>query len=217
MLVGAGQTNGLVAKFLKKHGFDNVVVFNRSIEKAEKLATLLSGQAYPLSQLKDYNKGFDVLITCTGTTEAWIDADLYKEILNEEEGEKVVIDLAIPNNVHQEVIEQFDLNYIEIDILKSLAKQNMAFREKEVSFAREILNQELSDFDTHFQERQIEKAMRQVPTEIKAVKKHAINQVFKKEIDGLDDKTKDLMERMMSYMEKQCISIPMKAAKKATL
>ena len=37
--------------------------------------------------------------------------------------------------------------------------------------------------------------------------------VFRKELDELDENTLELMERMMAYMEKQCISIPMKAAK----
>ncbi len=217
LLVGAGQTNGLAAKFLKKHKFTDVTIFNRSLDKAERLASMLSGTALPLSNLEEYRRGFDVMITCTGTTESWIDNDLYSKLLNKEEGQKLIIDLAIPNNISTEVIENFDVDYIEIDALKNLAEKNKAFRTKEVFAAREILIKELRDFGSHFQERQIEKAMHSVPTEIKAIKQHAMNQVFKKELDGLDDNARDLMERMLTYMEKQCISIPMKAAKKAVM
>jgi len=40
-----------------------------------------------------------------------------------------------------------------------------------------------------------------------------MNEVFKKDLDALDDNTKALFEKMMTYMEKKCISVPMKAAK----
>ena len=42
-----------------------------------------------------------------------------------------------------------------------------------------------------------------------------MNKVFKKEIDVLDDSTRELLERMMAYMEKKCTGIPIKVAKEA--
>ena len=33
------------------------------------------------------------------------------------------------------------------------------------------------------------------------------------ELEGLDQNSRDLLERMMDYMERRCIGIPMKAAK----
>jgi glutamyl-tRNA reductase len=55
--------------------------------------------------------------------------------------------------------------------------------------------------------------MQQVPKEIKAVKSHAMENVFRKELENLDEQSRELLERMMSYMERRCISIPMQAAK----
>jgi len=55
--------------------------------------------------------------------------------------------------------------------------------------------------------------MRHVPQQIKAVKAHAMNEVFKKDLEKLDDDAIEVLERMMEYMERRCISIPMKAAK----
>ena len=43
LLIGAGQTNTLVAKFLKKFGYSNYTIFNRSLENGQKLAKLLIG------------------------------------------------------------------------------------------------------------------------------------------------------------------------------
>ena len=217
LLIGAGQTNQLVAKFLLKHHFNNVTVFNRSIERAEKLAQSFEGEAYTLDVLNEYDKGFDVMIVCTGATEAIITESLYTKLIGTDRTQKVVIDLAIPNNVAPEVVANQNIEYIEIEGLRNLAKANLAYREQEVVKAKALLKKFLGEFPRLLKQRQIEVAMRSVPTEIKAVKHKAVNEVFHKEIASLDENTKALMMEMLSYMEKKCISIPMKAAREAVL
>ena len=213
LLVGAGQTNGLVAKFLLKYQYTNVVVFNRTLAKAEALAEKLNGKALLLSELDQYKEGFDAIIICTGATKAILDTTLYSTIVQEDKSEKLIIDLSIPNNVAPEVKEEFPVRYIEIDDLRQLAKENLSFREREVEKARNLLTSYVSAVPGQLRQRQIELAMRSIPEEIKAVKQKAMNEVFKKDLEGLDEETAELFERMMSYMEKKCIGIPMKAAR----
>lgn len=217
LMVGAGQTNQLVAKFLQKYRFRNVHVFNRTIERAEQVATMLGGQADQLDNLPQHTLGFDCMIVCTGATDSVIDAPLYKELLQGETDKKVVIDLSIPYNVAKEVFEENEAHHIEIEGLRTLAKENLSFRENEVTKAREILLRNLTEFHDVYKERQLVLAMRHVPTEIKAIKAHAMNKVFRKEMESLDDESRAIVEQMMSYMEKRCIGIPMQAAKEAFL
>lgn len=214
LLIGAGQTNRLVSKFLIKHGFTNVAIFNRTIDKAEGLATLLNGKAYSLDALNTYEGGFDCMVVCTGATKPIVNKALYTQLLKNETDEKLVIDLAIPNNIDKDVIDSFNLKYIEIEDLRQLADTNLSFREKEVGLGQKIIFKNLETFQTLFQERRIELAMKEVPAKIKKVKAHAMESVFKKELENLDQDSRELLERMMMYMEKQCISIPMLAAKK---
>ena len=101
LLIGAGQTNQLVTKFLVKHHFNNVTVFNRSIGKAELLAKMADGKALTLKELPTYDKGFDCLIVCTGATDPIITKPLYQQLLQGETDQKVIIDLAIPHNTTQ--------------------------------------------------------------------------------------------------------------------
>lgn len=217
LLIGAGQTNQLVTKFLVKHHFSNVTVFNRSLDKAEHLAKMASGKALPLDQLPKYKGGFDCMIVCTGATTPIITPELYEQLLQGETGQKVIIDLAIPHNTAPEVLENFAVNYIEIDGLRNLAKENLAFREQEVSNAHLLLKGYIAEFPSILKQRQIELAMRNIPTAVKAVKDKAMNEVFGKEVAELDTQTRDLLERMLTYMEKKCIGIPMKAAREAVL
>ena len=214
LIIGAGQTNALMAKFLDKHHFTEVTVFNRTLSKAEEIAaTFPHGRAFDLKELPNYCEGFDVLIVCTSATEPVITPSLYPLLLNGEEGTKVLIDLSIPHNIAPEVVANFENHYIEIEGLRALAKENLAFRELEVQKAKAMLADFIEELPKVFQQRRLEIAMRQVPVEIKAVKDRALNEVFQKEVAQLDTSTRALVERMLEYMEKKCIGIPMKAAK----
>lgn len=219
LIVGAGQTNQLVGKFLAKYGYTNVRVFNRTLSRAEQLAATVGGaaSAHPFADLEQYDAGFDCLIVTTGATEPIITPALYERLLGGESQRKLVIDLSVPHNVAEAVTGWYDVHYIEIEGLRLLAKENLAFREREVQQAKNLLTEYLSEFPALFQQRQLELAMRSVPTEIKAVKKKAMDEVFRREVEVLDEATRELVDRMLSYMEKKCIGIPMKAAREALL
>ncbi len=215
LMVGAGQTNILVAKFLAKNGFQNVAAFNRTLERAQHIATSLNGRAFGFDKLADYREGFDCLIVCTGATKAIIDNELYINLLAGETGQKVIIDLSVPNNVCKEVVANHNVHFIEIEGLRALAQENRSFREQEVTVAIELLDLHIAEFVAAVRNRRIERALHQVPAEMKAVKEYAMNKVFKKEIDVLDDSARELLERMMDFMEKKCTGIPIKVAKEA--
>lgn len=217
LFIGAGQTNELAAKILTKQPFANITVFNRTLERAEKLVRQIGGKALPLDALPDYSGGFDVMIVCTGAQKPVITPHLYNRLLAGESGEKVVIDLAVPNNVHPEVPDSFPIRYIEIEGLRQVARINHSYREEEVKKARAIIKSFLDSLPHLLKQRQAELAFRSVPDEVKAVKQRALNEVFRSELAQLDASTLDLVERMMTYMEKKCVSIPMRVAKESTV
>ncbi len=218
LMIGAGQTNTLVTKFLRNHQLNNLIVYNRSLESAEKLVRIVGiGEPRALADIMDHDTGFDCLIVCTASTEPVVTTTMYQRLLGNAKSPKVVIDLSIPHNVAGDVATNFPMEYIEIDGLRSLAKENLKFRQMEVVHAKSLIADEIDNFHSLCKQRVLERAMQNIPTEIKAIKTHAMNEVFKKELATLDDDSRALLEKMMNYMEKRCIGIPMKAAKDALL
>lgn len=213
LMIGAGQTNNLVCKFLVKHEFNNVTVFNRTESKAASLAKRFGGTSHALSDLENYKTGFDVMIVCTGAVEPVINVTNYTSLLTGDSDQKTIIDLGIPNNVSTEVTEQFNCRYIGIESLRELADQNLSFRKKEVIKGKILLEKRLEEFHVVYKERQNEKVFLHIPAEIKSIKKHAVDVVFKKDLEEMDEETRDLFQRMLDYMERRCISVPMIAAK----
>jgi len=213
LIIGAGETNKNLAQYLKKHKYSNFSIFNRTVENAESLAKDLNGIAYPLSELENFTGGFDVIITCTGATEPIITEEIYRKLLNGDTGKKVIVDLAIPNDVAPSVIRNFPVHYIEVESLKEIARKNIQERYDELVSAEQIIDQNIKEFDLDLRQRKIEIAMSEVPQKIKAIKTKALDIVFAEEINTLDENSRLVLERVMDYMEKKYISVPMVMAK----
>ncbi|NNK76896.1 MAG: glutamyl-tRNA reductase, partial [Maribacter sp.] len=65
LLVGSGETNSLVAKFLKKYNYAHTAIYNRSLDNAKELSSFLNAKAYHISELSQVNADFDVIFICT--------------------------------------------------------------------------------------------------------------------------------------------------------
>ena len=217
LVIGAGQTCWLISKFLRKQGFTDVTVANRTPHRAERLAaTFAEGRAVALADLPAYGRGFDLMVVCTSATEPVVTPALFELLVRHElPGEKVVVDLAVPHNVAAETVEAFAPHYIQIDDLRQLASDNLAFRAGEVREARKLIGEQLIAFRESVQQRRVEVALSHVPQQIRAVRERAMNEVFQRELADLDEDTVELIDRMMHYMERKCIGVPMKAARAA--
>lgn len=217
LVVGAGETNTTMCKFLFKHGFKNFTVVNRSFENAEKLAGLVNGKALQLDELQSFSEGFDLLVTCTGSVDPIFTEEVYQQLLMNETGKKSIIDLAIPTDVDSKVIQKYSVNYIEINELKEVSKSNLKARKSEVDKCEKYISNKIGEFDTAFQERKIELAMKEVPLKVKEIRDRAVLEVFSKELEDLDENSREVLDKMLAYMEKKYISVPMKMAKEILL
>ena len=217
IVVGAGETNARMCKFLSKHGLKNLTIFNRTFEKAEALSNHIGGNAMPLQELSNFNEGFDLLVTCTGSEDYLISPEIYKSLLAGESSKKTIIDLAIPYDVHPSVIQENPTNYIEIEGLKEISEINLKKRKEELSVCKKLIEKQVIAFKQAFKERKVELAMSEVPQKIKEIKDLAVNEVFSKELESMTNDSKEVLDKMLAYIEKKYISVPMKMAKEIFL
>ncbi len=213
LVVGAGTTNINMGKFLKKHGYQNFAVFNRTVAKAQVLAEELNGAFFPLSALSTYDKGFDLIISCTGAESHVITPEIYSQLLQGDTSKKVVIDIAIPHDLDHRIVENHPVTHISVDVLQKISADNLKERSKEITHVEEILFESLTEFSQIIRMRSVEVAMREVPNMVKQIRSAAVNEVFKKDLMSLDDDSREVLEKIIGYMEKKYMSMPMKMAK----
>ena len=213
LIIGAGETNKNISKYLKKHKYSNFTIFNRTLQNAQVLADELGGKAYGLDALKTFKDGFDVIITCTSATEPILTNEIYNSLLNSDTSRKVIVDLAVPNDTSPEVLDNNPVTFIEVHSLQEIANSNLQERYEELIFAERIIEDNILEFKPVLKQRRVEIAMRDVPVKIKEIRSAAVNRIFADEIEGMDSNSREVLERVMNYMEKKYISLPMVMAK----
>ncbi len=213
LFIGAGETNTSIAQYLKKENWSSVHVFNRSLENAEKLAEQFKGKAHSLENLKKHKIGFDVLISCTASAETIVDNKLFSTLIAGEKGKKIIVDLAIPADVDAAVAALKNVDYIGIESLKTIARENLEHRQKELERCKEIIDSALTAFKKTMREREVEIAMKTLPGLLKEIRENATEKVFSKEVEKLDPKSKEVLKKILDYMEGKYISVPMKITK----
>lgn len=217
VFIGAGQMVTNFSRFLLKAGFRRVTVFNRSPEKAITLANRFGGKGFGLDSLGKFNDGFDAIITCTGSGLPLLDVGTYKRLLRGEQSVKHIIDLALPGDVDANVVSSFNVSYTGMSHLKSIAEANVNARNESLDEALQIIDACCSEFDVVYRERQIELAMRAIPDEIRKIKETALGVVFHDDLNKLDAEARATLEKIVGYIEKKVVSVPMKMAKDVLL
>jgi glutamyl-tRNA reductase len=98
-----------------------------------------------------------------------------------------------------------------------VSDENQKVRGKEVFQVKEIVKSALNSFVKLMEERSVEIAMKDVPAQIKQIRKSAVTEVFKHDIENLDPETREVLDKVLGYVEKKYISGPMKLAKEIIL
>jgi len=147
MLVGAGKMCELAARHLLAHGAGSIFMYNRTFERAQKLAQKFGGQALPWDQLYDSADKADIVITSTGAPVA---------IFRREHGEKFLarrrnrpmffIDIAVPRDVDPEVNKLDGIFVYDIDDLQQVVSSHVADRGREAQRAEDIIAEEVERF-----------------------------------------------------------------------
>ncbi len=217
LIIGAGQTNNLMANLLTKHETKNVVIYNRTSIKAMDLAARFkNAKAFSLEKLAHHKEDVDVILTCTGANFPVLTKAIFDKLVPKNR-KVTIVDLAVPQDVDDEVIAMKNVDYIDISSLEKKAHENMQFRKSELYKAEALLDEFIKAYAELHKERRLELALADIPIAVKDIRRRAITQTFKKDIEKLDENSKEVLEKVIQYMEEKYIALPFKASKKSLL
>ena len=213
VMIGAGQTADVLVKYMSKHGFMKFTVFNRTLKHAKELAAKYNIEAHSLKDLETYNEGFDILITCVKSAKPIVDVALFEKLRKGEKTVKTIVDLGLPFNVDKKVLTLDNVQSVTTASIEAIAKENLQGRKSEMSAANAIIGNAVEEYYKDLRGRKIERALSGVPQQVHELREKAITSVFSKEIDTLSPDSKEVLEKVVDYLEKKYISIPMQLAK----
>ena len=222
LVIGAGKTCADMCRYLSKHGFKDLHIFNRTLSKAEALVQEVGGEAYPLDTLTAFDEGFDVIVSGIGRGTPIVDRELFAALHSSaaagggREG-VLLVDLALPHDITTDCMGDVPAHLIRIEDLQAQAEENKAGRYEEIGACASIIEEGVREFRELASERHVERAMRSVPEEVKALRERAVKEVFAKDIASLDERSREVLTAVLDHMERKYISVPMILAKRIIL
>ncbi len=149
LVVGCGKTGSRAARQIVKLGARDLVLVNRSMDRAEALATSLGGRAAPLGSLHGEAALADVVIIATGATAPVLLSDplvVARRNCATAGHPLLVVDLAMPRNVDPAVASVRNVVLVDLDALNPLLVASAESRRASVPAAEAIVAGELADF-----------------------------------------------------------------------
>jgi glutamyl-tRNA reductase len=151
VVVGAGDMGeSLVSALHSRHAPAEVVVVNRTPERARQLSEALGGRAVGLEDLDGALAQADAVLVSTGSSLPVLDTELLgphgRRRVVDGRAELVVVDLSVPRNVEPAVRELAGIALFDMDDLCAEAERSMEGRRGELASARSIVTHELERY-----------------------------------------------------------------------
>jgi glutamyl-tRNA reductase len=147
MLVGAGEMAELAAEHLVGQGVTEVVVANRTLQRAVNLARCYNGRAVSLEELLDQLLQVDIIISSTGAPDLILRKEDVRPVMRERRNRPLFfIDIAVPRDLDPAINDLDNVYLYDIDDLHNVVEMNKSERDKEAIKAQRIIAEEKLKF-----------------------------------------------------------------------
>lgn len=147
LLVGTGEMGELAARHFVTAGAGEVMVANRTFERAERLATEFSGRPVRFDDLSDHLHKADIILSTTGAPRYIIGPAAVSEALRRRKQRPMFfIDIAVPRDIDPAVNDLENVYLYNTDDLQGVVESNLEQRAREAEKAEEIVTDETGRF-----------------------------------------------------------------------
>jgi glutamyl-tRNA reductase len=148
LIIGAGEIAELLARHLRGQGIHRLLIANRSLDRAQRLARAVSGYAIPLPDLPQYLPDADLVVSSTGARGLVLERAAMERALARRRRKPVfMIDLAVPRDIDPKIAELEDVYLYTIDDLRKVVAENLKLRGQEARQAEALVEEYASGFN----------------------------------------------------------------------
>jgi glutamyl-tRNA reductase len=144
LLIGAGETIELVARHLKEQGIKNIVIANRTIERAQLVAKQFNGTGIAIADMPDYLAKADIIISSTASQLPILGKGAVERAMKKRKHRPMfMVDIAVPRDIEPEVAELKDIYLYTVDDLTEVIEENQRSRQEAALQAEEIIENQV--------------------------------------------------------------------------
>lgn len=195
MLIGAGEMAELAAKHLRGNGCSNILVANRTLERAKNLAIEFDGHALTLDELPEYLDSADIVVSSTGASTYVLLPEVVQQAMQKRAVKPMFfVDIAVPRDIDPRIADIEGAYLYDIDDLQQVVQGNQEQRKKESEQAKALLEIEANALLTWL------KSLESVPL-IRTIQEQS-DLMRKEELKKASRYLKDLSEDQQELVER---------------
>lgn len=150
LLIGAGETIELVARHLAEQGIKHIIVANRTLDRAQRLANEFNGEAILLADIPEQLHRADIVISSTASQLPLLGKGAVESALKKRKHKPMfMLDIAVPRDIEEQVGELDDVYLYTVDDLHAVIDENKKSRVAAADQAEEIINEGVEQFLRH--------------------------------------------------------------------
>jgi len=147
MLIGAGETSQLCARYLQECGCNNFIVANRNQQRAQIFLEQFNGCYCSIADIPEKIVDADIVISATASPLPILGKGLLERVLKQHKTRPMLlIDLAVPRDIEPEVAELANVFLYNIDDLQALVEHGLNKRRDAALQAEQIIEVELNHY-----------------------------------------------------------------------
>jgi len=213
LVVGAGKMSELTAKHLVSQGVKQVLVANRTYERAVELAESFEGTPIPYETLFDRMREADIVISSTSAPGYVISKDEVAGVMRNRRAPLFLIDIAVPRDVDPAVNDVANAFVYDIDDLNGVVASNLEERMHEAERAEVIIGEELHAFDAWLDGMEVVPTIAAIRAGAESIRSDELAKAMKR-LDGLSEADAKTVEMLTQAIVNKMLHGPTAVLKK---
>lgn len=187
LLIGAGETVELLARHLHEQGIKKILVANRTLERAQRIAAEFNGEALTILELPEYLAKADIVLSSTASPLPLIGKGLVEQALKTRKHKPMFfVDIAVPRDIEPQVGELSDVFLYTVDDLKEVIDENKRSREQAAEIAQGIVEEGVVKYELSLREQSSVELIREFRNEIAQLSSIELEKALKNLQSGQD-------------------------------
>ncbi|GBG96685.1 glutamyl-tRNA reductase [Lactococcus termiticola] len=213
LVIGAGQMAELSATYLQAQKIERLHIANRTLEKAEKLASKQQASASSLDDLEAQLVKADIVFSATSAKKPLITESLIR-IVREKRAKAplYIFDLAVPRDVEPEVQAFDEVQVFDVDAMRQLIDDNLVARQEAVQVVEGMIDEKVVDFETWFSSLEAVPVIKSLQAKGMKVQADVFDNLTKR-LPELDDHQTKVIHKLTRSIVNQLLRDPILAVK----
>ncbi len=205
LLVGAGKMGKLSARNLADAGISELIVCNRSHERAKRLAEGFSGRDIPLAQLEEALVDSDIVISAAAADGYLVTQEMFHRVSKQRRGKRIfLIDISVPRSIDPECNRIQDVYLYNVDDLKAIVEENRKSRSEAALAAEKLILEAVNKFSSLVRHLELSPLVAALRGRLDAIRTTELSRLFAAESTllpqqraAIEQMTKALMNKVL--------------------